>query len=248
MGKSTVSLNLALALRDRGAAVGILDADLYGPNIPLMVGLKRERWAGDWTIAGNRKGREEPRMEPIDCCGLKVMSAGFIIAEDQPLILDGATAYFLVKQMVERVDWGNLDYLVVDLPPGTADVQQSLVKLLPISGAILVVTPQDVAHLDGKKAVKMFQRAQVPLLGVVENMSGLICPHCQEPIEVFSRVPEERSIWSLEVENLGAIPLDPQVSADGDSGRPLLISHPESPQSQAFRVLAERVVHRLVNR
>src|SRR5579884_672683 len=149
VGKSTISLNLALALAESGVRVGMLDADFYGPNIPLMVGLKRKKWAGDWTMARNRAMGGEPPIPPTERFGLQIMSAGFIIAEDQPLMLDGSTLRFLVKQLVSGVAWGELGYLVVDLPPGTADVQQQLVGLLEISGALLVVTPQDVAHLDG---------------------------------------------------------------------------------------------------
>jgi len=245
VGKSTVSLNLAAALAERGLAIGLLDADFYGPNIPLMVGLKREKWQGDWEMARRNAGSERPRRPPIERYGLKIMSAGFIIAEDQPLILDGQTLPFLMRQLVAEVDWGMLDFLIVDLPPGTADVQQHLMRLLPISGAIVVTTPQDVAHLDARKAVQMFRSAGVPLLGAVENMSSFICPHCNQPIDVFSRVPDSRSIWSLGVEKLAAIPLDPSISSSGDSGVPQILRHPSSLQAAAFREVARRVVEKL---
>jgi ATP-binding protein involved in chromosome partitioning len=173
------------------------------------------------------------------------MSAGFLIAEDQPLIMDGQTIQFLVRQLVRTTDWGELDYLLVDLPPGTADVQQILLQELTMSGAILVVSPQDVAHLDGKKAVHMFRRAGVPTLGVVENMAGLLCPHCGERIDVFAPVPEERAIWNLGIPRLGEIPLDPVVSRAGDSGVPLLVAHPDSPQARAFRAIATQLPARL---
>lgn len=244
VGKSTVSLNLALALAERGENVGILDADFYGPNIPLMVGLKREKWAGDWTMARGR-GQAEQRIPATERFGLKIMSAGFIIAEDQPLILDGQSVRFLIRQLTVKVMWGDLDFLIVDLPPGTADVQQILIRELTLTAALLVVTPQDVAHLDGKKAVQMFRRADVPILGAVENMSGLVCPHCGTLVDVFSRVPEDRAIWALGISRLGAIPLDPTVSHAGDSGTPVLVAYPASPQSDAFRELARRVVETL---
>lgn len=244
VGKSTVSLNLALALAEGGDAVGILDADFYGPNIPLMVGLKREKWAGDWTMAKGR-GKPEELIPATERFGLKIMSAGFIIAEDQPLILDGQTVRFLIRQLVGQVGWGELEFLVVDLPPGTADVQQILIRELALSAALLVVTPQDVAHLDGKKAIQMFRQAKVPILGAVENMSGLVCPHCSGIIEVFSRVPEDRAIWAMGISRLGAIPLDPVVSRAGDEGTPVLVAYPASPQSDAFRALAARVKEKL---
>ncbi len=245
VGKSTVSLNLALALVESGAAVGILDADIYGPNIPLMVGLTRKEWTGDWTLARNPALGATPQLSPIERYGLKVMSAGFILAEDQPLLVSGQTMRMLMTQLVAQVDWGDLAYLVIDLPPGTADVQQHLLESVALSGAVLVVTPQDVAHLDGKKALQQYRRAGVPVLGAVENMSGFICPHCGERSDIFARVPETRALWALGVEELGAIPLDPQMSWSGDRGRPLLIAHAASPQAEEFRTIARRIVAKL---
>lgn len=243
VGKSTVSLNLALALRENGATVGLLDADFYGPNIPLMVGLKRDRWQEQWTIA--ERGPDDSAISPIDRHGLRIMSAGFIIAEDQPFIVDGPTAYFFVQQLLHRVSWGDLDYLVVDLPPGSTDVSQHLFRQLVVSGALIVVGPQDVAHLDGRKALQMFRQAEIPLLGAIENMSNLVCPHCDQLIDVFPHVPEDRSIWRQDVANLGTIPLDPTVSHSGDRGIPLLVDRPDSRQSEAFRRLAHQVTVRL---
>jgi ATP-binding protein involved in chromosome partitioning len=245
VGKSTVSLNIALALAHAGALVGLLDADLYGPNIPLMVGLKRDRWLQSWTLARSSRLAAEPSIPPMERYGLEIMSAGFLIAEDQPMILDGATVTFMVQQLVRQVAWGDLDYLVVDLPPGTADVQQCLFRELPLSGAVLVVTPQDVAHLDARKGVQMIRRAGLPLLGAVENMSGFHCPHCDQPVDIFSRAPDSRAIWSLGVDLLGRIPLDPALSRAGDAGQPLQVAHPESPQAQAFRNVAQRIAHKL---
>ncbi len=241
VGKSTVSLNLALALAADGAAVGVLDADLYGPNIPLMVGLARNAWSTGWTIAS----REQTPLPPIERYGLKIMSAGFIIAEDQPMGVSGATVRMLLTQLLTQVAWGALDYLVIDLPPGTADVQQGLLQTIPLSGAVLVVTPQDVAHLDGRKALRQYTDAKVPVLGGVENMSGFVCPHCGEISDIFARVSEARSIWALGVDKLGAIPLDPALSRAGDTGRPLLVADPHSPQAAAFRYVAQRLKDKL---
>ena len=244
VGKSTVSLNLALALAERGGAVGILDADVYGPNIPLMVGLVRKDWEQDWTLARN-PDLGELRLAPVRRYGLVLMSAGFIIGEDQPLVWEANLVRLLTRQLLRNVNWGGLEYLIVDLPPGTADIQQVLAEEIPFSGAVLVVTPQDVAHLDAKKAVQMYRRFGVPLLGGVENMSGFLCPHCGERVDIFPRVPEGRSIWAMGVEQLGAIPLDPAVSRAGDRGKPLLITHPESAQVAAFQALADRLVRKL---
>lgn len=241
VGKSTVSLNLALALAQEGQGVGILDADLYGPNIPLMVGLIREKWGGDWTLA--RRGGQT-KIPPVERFGLQIMSAGFLVGEDQPLA-DASLIRLLAAQFMWQVGWHDLDYLIVDLPPGTADAQQVFLRAVPFAGAVLVVTPQDVAHLDAKKAVQMYRRAGVPILGGVENMSGFICPDCGNRHDLFARVPESRSIWSAGVEKLGEIPIDPVVSQAGDTGRPLLVAHPQSPQSRAFRDIATRLRDRL---
>jgi len=242
VGKSTVSLNLALALAERGKAVGLLDADLYGPNIPLMVGLTRKEWMGDWTLA--RKGRQQA-IHPVERYGLKIMSAGFLLGEDQPMVLEALMVRALLTQLTQQVAWGNPDYLIIDLPPGTADLQQNLLHDLALSGVVLVVTPQDVAHLDGKKALQHYRRAGVPILGAIENMSGFLCPHCGQPVDIFARVSAARAIWAMDVEKLGAIPLDPLVSQSGDRAQPLLIAHPQSPQADAFRQIAQHVTAKL---
>ena len=244
VGKSTISLNLALALAERGAAVGVLDADVYGPNIPLMLGLVRQTWGRDWTLVRNPE-LGPLRIEPIRRHGLTVMSAGFIVGEDQPLVWDGNLVRLLARQLMRDVNWGPLDYLVVDLPPGTADVQQALAQEIPLTGALLVVTPQDVAHLDARKAVQMYRRLSVPILGGVENMSGLRCPHCSERIDIFPPVAHERSIWAMGVERLAEVPLDPAISRAGDRGRPLFATYPNSVQAEAFRSLARLLAERL---
>jgi ATP-binding protein involved in chromosome partitioning len=243
VGKSTVSLNLALALVSRGLRVGLLDADLYGPNIPIMVGLTRHRWTETWTIARPREKRV--RYAPVERHGLKIASAGFILGEDQPLGVEALTAQMMVRQLVDEVAWGDLDFLVVDLPPGTADIQQVLLKAVPLTGAIVVATPQYVAHLDARKAVRMYQRHGVPVFGWIENMGPMRCPHCGEPVEVFPEVPEERSVRSLGVERLGTIPFDPALGRAGDTGRVLVADGVRGPIPDAFRGLADTLLGKL---
>lgn len=239
VGKSTVTLNVALALSEKGHKVGILDADLYGPNIPLMVNVTRKKPARFWTLA--KPGGQKP-IEPLEKHGLKIMSSGFIVAEDQPIAWNEHLITALLHQLLYTVAWGDLDFLLIDLPPGTADLQQMLTRLLSLDGAVIVVTPQDVAHLDAKKAIKMFDLANVKILGGVENMSGLVCPHCAEHIEVFHPVADERSIWGSGVRKLGEIPLDPEQSRASDSGHPLLIDAPASSQADAFRRVADALL------
>jgi ATP-binding protein involved in chromosome partitioning len=241
VGKSTVSLNLALALAGCGASVGLLDADLYGPNIPLMLGLTRSEWSGDWTMAGGKP----ILFEPIERFGLKVMSMGFLIAEDQPLVLGANTMQFMMSQLIWQVNWGSPRYLIVDLPPGTADIQQMLLREIGFAGAVLVVTPQDVAHLDGKKAVQQYRRAGVRILGAVENMSGFVCPHCGERSAIFPLVRDARAIWSMGVDRLGVVPLDPLIGEGGDCGNAVLLSHPQSAPATELRAIAARVIAKL---
>jgi ATP-binding protein involved in chromosome partitioning len=207
VGKSTVSLNLARALAERGAAVGLLDADVYGPDIPLMLGIKQTRELTAWELGRNpRFGRV--RLEPVEVLGLKVMSVGFLLAEHQALTMPAMLVERVAGQLIDDVRWGALDYLVVDLPPGTADLQQRLFATVAVAGAVVVVGPQDAAHLDARKVLTMLREADVPILGAVENMRGLRCPHCGEVVEVFPPVAEERSILR-ELPLLGSVPLDP---------------------------------------
>ena len=204
VGKSTVTLNLARALAAE-SAVGILDADLYGPDIPAMLGLTRLRDAKRWTVWSENSRR----LRPIEERGLKLMSSAFLLGERQVMPWSSMTLPFVLRQLVGDVEWGELDYLLVDLPPGTADLQTEVFKTLPLAGVLLVVGPQDVAHLDAKKVVTLIRDADVRLLGAVENMSGFVCPHCGETHDVFPRVPPERSLWADGVERLATIPLDP---------------------------------------
>jgi ATP-binding protein involved in chromosome partitioning len=204
VGKSTVTLNVARALAE-DAAVGVLDADLYGPDIPAMLGLTRLRDAERWTVWS----RGERRLRPIEERGLKLMSSAFLLGERQVMPWSSLTLPFVLRQLVADVEWGELDYLLVDLPPGTADLQTEVFETVPLDGVLLVVGPQDVAHLDAKKVVTLVRDAGVPLLGAVENMSGFVCPHCGERHDVFPPVLHERSLWADGVERLAAIPLDP---------------------------------------
>ena len=244
VGKSTISLNLGLALVERGAAVGLFDADFYGPDIPLMIGLKRTKPLRRWALWQHRE-RGEARLEPVERYGLKVMSVGFLLAESQALLWPAQLVDFIARQLTEEVEWGDLDFLIVDLPPGTADVQQQLLQRLPLRGAIVVVGPQDAAHLDARKVLELFQDAGVPVLGGVENMAGLVCPHCGERVDVFPNTAYERSIWALGVPKLGSVPLDPAVAAAGDSGRPVLVEGTDGDQAAALRDVASALVRRL---
>jgi ATP-binding protein involved in chromosome partitioning len=230
VGKSTVSLNLARALADSGRAVGLLDADVYGPDIPLMLGMKRTRELRTWLLGRDpRFGRVA--LEPVECLGVKVMSVGFLLAEHQALTMPAQLVDLVARQLVEDVAWGDLDYLIVDLPPGTADLQQQLFTRGRFAGAIVVVGPQDVAHLDARRLVTMLRDAGVAILGAVENMSALQCPHCGDRIEVFPPVAEERSVLR-EIPLLGKVPLDPAYARL--NGVP-----------PAFAAIAERVEHAL---
>ncbi len=240
VGKSTVTLNLALALAERGEAVGVLDADVYAPDIPVMVNLTRKQRQKGWLMYRNPALRRV-RLEPVERFGLKVMSAGFFLAEEQALSLPAQSAYFILNQLANHVAWGGLDYLVVDLPPGTADVQQHVVSLLQPAGALIVVSPQDLAHLDAKKVISMFREAEVPVLGGIENLGPLSCPHCHGEVEVFPTVRESRAIWSLGVEKLAELPFDATVAQVAERNTPLLAADPEGPQAGRFRRLAAAV-------
>jgi len=210
VGKSTVSLGLARALADAGHAVGLLDADIYGPDIPLMLGLKQTRELRRWELGRNaRFGRVE--LEPVEVAGIKVMSVGFLLAEPQMFAMPAMLASFIGDQLVHNVRWGEIDYLIVDLPPGTADLQQHIFATMDLTGAILVVGPQDAAHLDARKVLSLLRDAGVTVLGAVENMRGLRCPHCGETLDVFPPVADERSLLR-EVDLLVSIPLDPALA------------------------------------
>jgi len=237
VGKSTVSLNLALALASEGWPTGLLDADIYGPDIPLMVGVTRRAPAKGVTIWRNPK--EGRKIEPLERFGIRMMSTQFLIGENQALSWSAPLVDLLLQRFTDDIAWGDIDFLVIDLPPGTADIQQQLARRLPLAGALVVVTPQDAAHLDAKKVLAMFEQLAIPVVGGIDNMSGLACPCCGHVIEVFEPVAPERSIWATGVERLVQIPIHRSVAGAG--GRPLLVEHPESAEAKAFRTLARRL-------
>jgi ATP-binding protein involved in chromosome partitioning len=232
VGKSTVSLHVALALERRGLAVGLLDADVYGPDLPLMVNLTRHEDVRRWDFW--RRG--EVRHEAIESHGIRIMSVGFLLGERQALTLGAPLLTAALRQLVHQVEWGPLDILLLDLPPGTADLQQQLVGVVSLDGAVVVVGPQDVAHLDARKFLAFLRDVDVAVLGAVENMSGLQCPHCGEQIEVFAPVTESRSVWAEGVQLLGRIPLDPTLGTPDSS---------IGAQSEAFDAVAAQMFNAL---
>jgi ATP-binding protein involved in chromosome partitioning len=229
VGKSTVAVNLAVALTARGLRVGVMDADVYGPNIPRMFGLF-ERPA---VVAG--------RIQPLEAHGVKLISLGFIVDRDAPAIWRGPIIMKVIQQFLRDVDWGELDYLIVDMPPGTGDAQLSLVQSITVAGAVIVTTPQEMAVGDALRGAKMFERVNVPVLGVVENMAGFTDPETGRRWEFFASGGGQRLAEELGVPLLGQIPLQPDVAALADSGQPLLVAAPDSPAARALRDAAERV-------
>ncbi len=230
VGKSTVASNLAVALARRGGKVGLLDADVYGPDIPIMFGVHSRP----------RVTRDE-RVVPLEAHGVKLMSIGFLLDDDTPAIWRGPIVMGIIRQFLQQVEWGELDYLVVDLPPGTGDAQLSLVQLAKVNGALMVTTPQGVATADVLKGIKMFERVHVPVLGLVENMSGFVCPHCGERTDVFGQGGGQKLAATAAIPFLGEVPLGAAVVVAGDAGRPTVVAAPDSPEAQAFFELAERV-------
>lgn len=233
VGKSTVAANIAVALAERGRRVGLLDADIYGPDIPMMFGERRRP-----AVTGER-GQE--KIVPLEAHGVRLMSLGFLLEDEQPAIMRGPLIAGILRQFLEQVEWGELDYLVVDMPPGTGDAQLSLVQTIQIAGAVMVTTPQDVATGDVRRAIRMFERVRAPLLGVVENMSGFACPHCGGHADIFGRGGGQRLAEDMHVPFLGEVPLDVQVREAGDAGRPTVISAPDSPAGRAFRAIADQL-------
>jgi ATP-binding protein involved in chromosome partitioning len=233
VGKSTVAVNLALALHGEGAGVGIVDVDVYGPNVPLMIG------------ARGRPGMVANRIIPVQAYGVKVMSIGFFVREGDPVIWRGPMIHSAVQQFLRDVEWGPLDYLIFDMPPGTGDAQLSLSQVLPLSGAIMVTTPQEVSLLDVRKGLQMFRKMNVPVLGIVENMAGFACPHCQQVTPIFGEGGGERLAREFDVPVLGSIPLDPETRVGGDTGEPIVVRRPSSVQAEAFRRVAAAVRGRL---
>jgi ATP-binding protein involved in chromosome partitioning len=234
VGKTTVSVNMAVALARSGATVGLMDADIYGPNVPLMMGVKEPKGEGP----GNK-------ILPAERYGVKIMSIGFFVPDDQPIVWRGPMVHGAIQQFLRDVEWGALDYLIVDLPPGTGDAQLSIAQLVPITGAVIVTTPQDVALLDSRKGLEMFRKVNVPVLGIVENMSSFVCPHCLKPTDIFSHGGGAKAAVKLDVPFLGEIPIDPAIRQGGDEGRPIVIADPDSPQAKAFIAIAGKVAQQV---
>jgi ATP-binding protein involved in chromosome partitioning len=234
VGKSTVAVNLAVALARDGAAVGLLDADITGPNVPLMLGLD-----------GQPRATAQNKIEPLERHGVKAISIQFFVPEGQPIVWRGPLVGGAIQQFLRDVDWGELDYLVIDLPPGTSDAQLTLAQSVPIAGAVLVTTPQEVSLADVTKALAMFRRMSVPVLGVVENMTAFICPHCGEATEIFGRGGGERFAGANGLEYLGGIPLDITVRQGGDVGVPAVAQREPGPAAQAMVGLARTVAARM---
>lgn len=230
VGKSTVSTNLACSLAAHGASVGLLDADIHGPNIPLMMGATGRAYVSD-----------ENKIEPIVAHGVKTMSLEYVMDSNAPKIWRGPMVHGAVQQLLRDTKWGELDYLVIDLPPGTGDAQLTVVQSVPLSGVVIVTTPQAVSLLDGARGIGMFQKLNVPMLGLVENMSGFECPHCHTVTNIFSKGGGEREAQRLNMPFLGSIPLDSAIVAGGDTGHPVSVSQAESTTGRLFRSLAERV-------
>ncbi len=230
VGKSTVTTNLSLALAQLGLKVGVLDADIYGPSQPRMLGISGRPTSPDGKI-----------LNPMENYGIKCMSMGFLVAEDTPMIWRGPMVQSALQQMLRDVDWGELDVLVVDMPPGTGDAQLTMAQQVPLSGAVIVSTPQDIALLDARKGLNMFRKVDVPVLGIIENMSVFVCPNCGHESHIFSHGGARREAEKLGMEFLGEIPLDIEIRETSDGGRPVTVSKPDTPNAQAFLAIAKRV-------
>ena len=234
VGKTTLAVNLAVALAKLGHKVGLLDADVYGPNVPLMLGTNAQP-----------KVLAPERIQPLEVHGLKVISVGLLNPGDKPLIWRGPMLHSIIRQFLGSVEWGQLDYLIVDLPPGTGDVALSLIQTVPLTGAIVVSTPSDVSLQDGRKAIEMFRQMKVDLVGMVENMSYFVCPHCHHEIDIFSRGGAEKTASQFGVAFLGNIQLDPEIRKSGDWGRPSVLEGESSPGAQSLFDFARKVIARV---
>jgi ATP-binding protein involved in chromosome partitioning len=234
VGKSTTAVNFALALKEQGLRVGILDADIYGPSMPRLLGLKGQ----PQQVSGNK-------LAPMEAYGLKVMSMGFLVDEETPMIWRGPMVMSALSQMLKDVAWGELDVLVVDMPPGTGDAQLTMAQQVPLAGAVIVSTPQDLALIDARKGLNMFRKVNVPVLGIVENMSTFICPHCGEPSNIFGHGGARAEALRLGVPFLGEVPLTLEIRETSDEGRPVVATAPSSPAAEAYREIAARAFSEL---
>ncbi|MDJ0982784.1 MAG: iron-sulfur cluster carrier protein ApbC [Kiloniellales bacterium] len=230
VGKSTTATNLALALAIRGLKVGVLDADIYGPSQPRMLG-----------ISGKPQSPDGKTLLPMENFGVKCMSIGFLVPEDTPMIWRGPMVQSALQQMLRDVDWGELDILVVDMPPGTGDAQLTMAQQVPLAGAVIVSTPQDIALIDAKKGLNMFRKVDIPVLGIIENMSTFVCPNCSHESHIFGHGGARREAEKLGMDFLGEIPLDIEIRETSDDGRPVVVSRPDGPQAQRYLEIAETV-------
>ena len=230
VGKSTLAVNLALGLRDLGLKVGILDADIYGPSLPRLLAIREK----PQTIDGKR-------LRPIERYGMPVMSIGFLVEEETPMIWRGPMVMSALTQMLREVEWGTLDVMVVDMPPGTGDAQLTMAQQVPLKGAVIVSTPQDLALIDARRGIAMFNRVNVPVLGIVENMSTFICPHCGTRSDIFGHGGARHEAERLNVPFLGEVPLDMAIRENSDAGTPVVAIAPDGPHAKAYRDIAARV-------
>lgn len=234
VGKTTLAVNLALALAKLGHKVGLLDADVYGPNVPLMMG-----------TSAQPRALAENRIEPLTVHGLKIISVGLLNPGDKPVIWRGPMLHSIIRQFLGQVEWGKLDYLIVDLPPGTGDVALSLIQTVPLTAAVVVSTPSDVSLQDARKAIEMFRQMKVDIAGMVENMSYFVCPHCQTEVDIFSRGGAEKTARQFGVDFLGSIQLDPEIRKSGDEGKPAVLEGENSPHAKALYDFARHVIDRV---
>ncbi len=230
VGKSTTAVNLALALSAEGARVGLLDADIYGPSQPMMMG-----------VSGRPESQDGKTMEPLENSGVQVASTGFIIDPDQPMVWRGPIVTQALQQLLEQTNWKDLDYLIVDMPPGTGDVQLTLSQKVPVTGAVIVTTPQDIALLDARKGLKMFEKVGIPILGIVENMSMHICSNCGHAEPIFGQGGGEKMCADFGVDFLGALPLTMSIREQADSGRPTVVADPDGQVAQIYKGIARKV-------
>ena len=230
VGKSTTAVNLALALASEGATVGMLDADIYGPSQPMMLG-----------VSGRPESKDGKTLEPLEAYGLQAMSIGFLIDPDTPMVWRGPMVTQALEQLLKDTNWREVDYLVVDMPPGTGDIQLTLSQKVPVTGAVIVTTPQDIALLDARKGLKMFEKVGVPIVGVVENMAIHVCSKCGHAEHIFGEGGGERMCREYDVPFLGSLPLDIRIREQADSGRPTVVADPDGPVAQTYRAIARKV-------
>ena len=234
VGKSTTAVNLALALSAEGASVGILDADIYGPSLPMMLG-----------ISGRPESKAENTIEPMEGHGLQASSIGFLINEDSPMVWRGPMVTSALEQLLRQTRWRDLDYLIVDMPPGTGDIQLTLSQKVPVTGAVIVTTPQDIALLDARKGLKMFEKVGVPIIGIVENMSTYVCPSCGHEEHVFGSGGGQKMCSDYGVDLLGSLPLNISIREQSDAGRPTVVAEPDGPISMVYQQIARQIAIRI---